>query len=140
MSSPLLLVSHPLCPYVQRCAIALSEKGVPFERQTVDLAARPAWFAAISPLGKVPLLRVGDTTLFESAAIVEYIEDTQPRPLHPADPLVRAEHRGWMEFGSGLLADIAGLYGAAEETAFGARRRTILDKLARLEARLGKGP
>ena len=54
----LVLVSHALCPYVQRAAIALAEKGVPFERRTVDLADKPDWFRAISPLGKVPLLIV----------------------------------------------------------------------------------
>ena len=64
----LTLVSFDLCPYVQRAAIALAEKGVAFERRTVDLANRPAWFTEISPLGKVPLLMVGGAVLFESAA------------------------------------------------------------------------
>ena len=54
----LTLVSHLLCPYVQRAAIALREKDVPFERVVIDLANKPDWFVAISPLGKVPLLRV----------------------------------------------------------------------------------
>ena len=34
MSAPLKLISHKLCPYVQRAVIALTEKGVPFERST----------------------------------------------------------------------------------------------------------
>jgi len=70
----LTLVSFDLCPYVQRAAIALAEKGVPFERRDVDLANKPDWFEAISPLGKVPLLQVDDEVLFESAVIVEYLE------------------------------------------------------------------
>jgi len=37
------LVSHALCPYVQRAAIALAEKGVAFERRYIDLADKPAW-------------------------------------------------------------------------------------------------
>ncbi len=56
MISKPTLVSHHLCPYVQRVAIALREKAVPFERRDVDLAHKPAWFTDISPLGKVPLL------------------------------------------------------------------------------------
>ena len=48
---PLTLVSHRLCPYVQRAAIALAEKAVPFERVYVDLADKPAWFLALSTLG-----------------------------------------------------------------------------------------
>jgi glutathione S-transferase len=37
----LKLISFDLCPYVQRAAIALAEKGVPFERITIDLAYKP---------------------------------------------------------------------------------------------------
>ena len=48
------LVSHALCPYVQRAVISLTEKGVEFERTTIDLANKPDWFLAISPLGKTP--------------------------------------------------------------------------------------
>src|SRR5207237_10273964 len=81
MAPKLTLVSHKLCPYVQRAVIALTEKAVPFERLDIDLADKPAWFKAISPLGKVPLLRVGtergEAALFESNVICEYIEDTQ---------------------------------------------------------------
>ena len=32
MAAPLKLISHKLCPYVQRAVIALTEKGVAFER------------------------------------------------------------------------------------------------------------
>ena len=49
-----------LCPYVQRAVIALTEKGVSFERIDIDLADKPDWFLAISPLGKTPVLLVGD--------------------------------------------------------------------------------
>jgi glutathione S-transferase len=136
----LKLVSHELCPYVQRAAIAMAEKRMPFDRVTVDLRDKPAWFTAMSPLGKTPVLQVGDTPVFESAVILEYLEDTGPRPLHPADPLARAEHRGWIEFGSAILNDIAGLYGAADQAAFEARRAALAGKFARVEQRLGHGP
>lgn len=136
----LTLVSFDLCPYVQRAAIALAEKGVPFERRTVDLANRPDWFRALSPLGKVPLLQVGDAVLFESAAIVEYLEDTQAPALHPADPLLRARHRAWMEFGSSILADIWTVETTPDAAAFEARQLALRTKFERLEAELGDGP
>ena len=132
----LTLVSHTLCPYVQRAVISLTEKGVPFRRIDVDLANKPDWFLKVSPLGKTPLLLVGDTAIFESAVILEYLEDTQSPPLHPADPLARAEHRAWIEFGSAILNDIAGLYGAADEATFAARVAALRTKFARVEARL----
>jgi glutathione S-transferase len=40
----LTLISHPLCPFVQRAAIVLLEKGVSFDKIDVDLAAKPDWF------------------------------------------------------------------------------------------------
>src|ERR1043165_3388000 len=120
-AAPLTLVSHPLCPYVQRAAIALAEKGVTFQRIDVDLAAKPAWFTAVSPLGKTPVLQVGNAAIFESAVILEYLEETAPKPLHPADPLRRAEHRGWIEFGSAVLNDIGSFYAAPDEATFAVR-------------------
>ncbi len=113
-NAKLTLVSHHLCPYVQRASIALAEKGVPFERRHVDLSAKPEWFLAVSPLGKVPLLLVSqndgtEAVIFESAVICEYLDETQPgAPLHPTDPLARARHRSWIEFGSSILSDLWG--------------------------------
>ena len=101
-------------PYVQRAMIALTQKRVPVaaRRIDIDLAAKPAWFQAISPLGKVPLLRAGEVVLFESAAILEYLEETQPGPCTPHHRCSELDHRAWIEFGSTVLADIAGLYAA----------------------------
>ena len=79
MAAPLKLISHKLCPYVQRAVIALTEKGVAFERVDIDLANKPEWFLGISPLGKTPVLLVGDVPIFESAVILEYLEETQPK-------------------------------------------------------------
>ncbi len=136
----LQLVSHDLCPYVQRAAIALTEKGVAFERSYVDLAAKPDWFLRISPLGKVPLLKVGDEVIFESAVILEYLEETQPRPLYPADPLTRARQRAWIEFGSAILSDIWGMEVAPTREALDLKARALTDKFARVETELGQGP
>ena len=142
----LTLVSHHLCPYVQRAAIALAEKDVPFERRYVDLSAKPDWFLAISPLGKVPLLIVRqddgmEAILFESAVICEYLEETQlGTPLHPADPLARARHRGWIEFGSSILSDLWGFETAKDAIPYEAKRQALMHKFGRVEAELGDGP
>jgi glutathione S-transferase len=140
MAVRLKLISHKLCPYVQRAVIALTEKGVAFERIDIDLANKPDWFLAISPLGRTPVLQVGDTAIFESAVILEYLEETEPKPLHPADPLSRAEHRCWIEFGSAVLNDIAGLYGAPNDQAFQTRATQLEQRFARLEARVIASP
>ena len=144
--SRLTLVSHHLCPYVQRAAIALSEKGAAFERVTIDLAAKPEWFKAISPLGKVPLLKVAvpgrdDAVLFESAVICEFIEDTQPGAwLHPSDPIERAQHRAWIEFASAVLSDIYVIETTGDAAVFERKVGMLTEKFARLEGVFGAGP
>jgi glutathione S-transferase len=140
MHPPLTLVSHLLCPYVQRAAIVLAEKQVPFTRRDVDLSNKPRWFQAISPLGKTPVLLVGGTPIFESAVICEYLDDTLAPRLHPADALRRARHRAWIEFGSALLNSIAAFYNARDEAALLARRDELVQRFATLEAELGHGP
>jgi glutathione S-transferase len=134
------LISHHLCPYVQRAVISLTEKNVPFERIDIDLGNKPDWFKQISPLGKTPVLRVGATSIFESAVILEYLEETQDRPLHPSDPLKRAEHRSWIEFGSATLNDVAGFYLAVDESAFSSKTKALADKFSLLENRTRAAP
>jgi len=140
VSAPLVLVSHALCPYVQRAAIVLAEKGVPFVRRDVDLANKPDWFLAVSPLGKTPVLLVAGRAIFESAVICEYLDETEPPMLHPADPLERARHRAWMEYGSSLLNAIAALYNGPTEEKLEASSRELRIRFERVEAELGGGP
>jgi glutathione S-transferase len=134
------LISHALCPYAQRVAIVLAEKGAPFRRVQIDLADKPAWFLAISPLGKVPLLRVGDRVLFESAAICDWLDEVFAPRLHPEDPTGRAEHRAWIAYASTVLDDVAGLYGAPDAAAFDRRAGVLAGRFACLETVLGEGP
>ena len=116
MTRKLTLISHPLCPYVQRVVIIFAEKGVAYERKDVDLTRLPDWFKKISPLGKTPVLLVDDEPIFESAVICEYLDEIHLPRLHPDDPLQRACHRAWMEFGSVMLNAIWGFYTARDES------------------------
>jgi glutathione S-transferase len=139
-SPTLTLISHKLCPYVQRVAIALAEKSLPFARVDIDLAAKPGWFLAMSPLGKTPVLQVGNAAIFESAAILEYLEDAYSPPMHPADSLVRADNRAWIEVSSSILNDIAGFYAATTPETFAAKTKALKEKFGQLEGRVSAGP
>ncbi|HEY0844163.1 MAG TPA: glutathione S-transferase family protein [Noviherbaspirillum sp.] len=136
----LTLISHVLCPYVQRAVIAMKEKQAPYERIDIDLSAKPDWFLAISPLGKTPVLKVGDEAIFESAVICEYLEDTTGPALHPHDPLQRARHRAWIEFASAVLNTVWSFYSAKDASAYDAAARTLADRFAQVELALGDGP
>jgi len=93
------LITAEVCPFAQRSHMALLEKGVDFERIEIDLSDKPAWFEEVSPYSKVPVLRHGETTVFESGIINEYIEDVFPEPhLLPVEPDRRASARFWIDF------------------------------------------
>jgi len=135
------LISNHLCPYTQRAAIQLAEKGLGCERVYIDLANKPEWFLQASPLGKVPLLRVGDVAVFETTVICEYIEEVQPAvPMYPAKPLERARHRSWAEFASAIIADIFAFYMAPDAAAFERKGRDLQARFRWLERHLGDGP
>jgi len=139
----LKLISFELCPFVQRSVITLLEKGMDYEISylTLDeLKNPPAWFREISPFGKVPVLRVGDVTVFESAVIMEYIDEISPPMLHPADPLQRALNRAWMKFGEELLLSQYRYATAADDDTFNKNREEVETSLQRLEGVLTGGP
>lgn len=142
-----VLVSHVLCPYVQRAVIVLAEKQVAYQRINIDLSAKPTWFTALSPLGKTPMLLLREgaelVPLFESAVICDYLDETRAPALHPAAPLARARHRAWVEVASAMLNSIWQLYAARDDAAFGNARQALRQRCEQLEAELarhGKGP
>lgn len=89
-----LLYEHPVSPFAQKVKIALGEKGVSFEARLPDFFGGDTGFAAASPRLEVPALVDGDTTVFDSTIILEYIEDRWPTPpLLPPTPAARARVR-----------------------------------------------
>jgi glutathione S-transferase len=142
----LTLISHPLCPFVQRAAIVLLEKGVAFDRVNVDLSAKPDWFLALSPTGKVPVLKVHqpngeDAILFESVVICEYLNETQGgAAMYPDDALLRARHRAWIEFATQTFTEGWQFLHAKDIATADAKRAAFRDRLSKIEAELGDGP
>jgi len=135
------LITHVLCPYVQRSIITLQEKGVAYKRQDIDLSNKPRWFIEGSPMGKVPALIVDENRwLFESAVICEYLDETTQGSLHPTDPLEKAYHRSWIEFGSNILNDIGGLYNAKVKTDFDVSISKISKKFQMIESQIKSTP
>ncbi|WP_346830809.1 glutathione S-transferase family protein [Pseudomonas abietaniphila] len=142
----LTLISHPLCPFVQRVAIVLREKRIAFERLDVDLEDKPEWFLAISPMGKVPVLRVtpetgGPVALFESTVICEYAEDIQPLPaMYTGTALKKALQRSWCSLASAMLADAWGFLIATDLDTAERYAGLFRQDLERFESVLTYGP
>ncbi|MCU6154349.1 glutathione S-transferase family protein [Enterobacter hormaechei] len=142
----LTMISHPLCPFVQRSAIVLLEKNVPFERVNVDLSAKPDWFLALSPTGKVPLLKVRqangeDALIFESMVICEYLNETQEgASLYADDALERARQRAWIEFSTSMLGNAWQFLNATDQALADNKRAVFREQLERIESELHSGP
>ncbi len=139
-----LLVSFKTCPWVQRAAIVLREKKVDFEFRHIDRDHRPDWFLAISPHRKVPVLRIDDqVSLFESNAIAEYLDETIPPRLHPADAVRRAVNRAWTDYVPTFAEMVTATAYADTEAEYHAAAEKIPVPFERLEqalARQGSGP
>ena len=92
------LYEHPLSPYAQKCKIALAEKGIPFETHLPEAfgtgSTPDEGFKDRNPRHEVPALVDGETRIFDSTVILEYLEDKWPQPpLLPKDPAERARVR-----------------------------------------------
>jgi glutathione S-transferase len=138
--APLELVSNLLCPHTQRAALLLAEKAIPYRRTYVDATDPPDWFKTLSPLGRMPLLRVQDGTVFEIGAICEWIEDTTEPKLLPSKPSLRARHRMWAEFANTVIADIFALYSAPDAETFRQKSQEFNRKLWWFASDLGAEP
>jgi len=139
MASRYQLCSFKTCPWVQRAAIVLRAKEVPYEITYIDRDNRPAWFLAISPHSKVPVLQIdGKEALFESNAIAEYLDETATPQLHPADPLARARNRAWTDFVTTFASAVSQTAYANTEEEFVARSAKIAEPFGKLNEALGK--
>lgn len=97
------IISFKICPFVQRVTALLEAKKMPYELEFIQLTDKPQWFLDLSPTGQVPLLVTeSGEALFESDAIVEYIEEIS-EPLEAGiTPEQRAKDRAWSYQGSKL--------------------------------------
>jgi glutathione S-transferase len=91
----LQIIGAPQSNFVWACRIACGEKGVPYE--LVAVFPHTPEVDAIHPFGKIPAMRHGDVTLFESRAILYYIDHAFPgAPLAPSDPVGGAQVEQWI--------------------------------------------
>jgi glutathione S-transferase len=109
----LRLYFHPRSTYGRRVRVAMLEKGIEFEPVELDMAGRahkaPEYLAK-NPYGRVPTLEHDGFVLYESAAILWYLEATHPSPaLAPADARGRAEVDMHLRLCDGQLGRYAGV-------------------------------
>jgi glutathione S-transferase len=83
-------------PYAWRVQLALEHKALPYELKVLSFSAgdtRKPEFVALNPRHRVPVIVDGDFVMYESNAIVEYLDEAHPAtgaPLFPGDVRTRA--------------------------------------------------
>lgn len=91
------LYEHPLSPYAQKVKISAREKGIALDLRTPDgigTGNSAGEFIAANPRAEVPALIDGDTRIFDSTIILEYLDDKWPTPpMRPETPAARAKMR-----------------------------------------------
>ncbi len=94
-------------PNCQRVKVVLEEKKIPYEIIPIDLRKneqKKPELLDLNPYGKVPVLVDGNTVLYESCIINEYLEEKYPEPsLMPKDPVQRAKIRLLIDYALNLL-------------------------------------
>ena len=139
MSSKYMLCSFKTCPWVQRAAIVLQAKHVPYDITYIDRDKRPDWFLAISPHSKVPVLRIdGKDALFESNAIAEYLEETAAPRLHPEDAIARARNRAWTDYVPTFASAISSAMYSDSEEEFASKAAKLSGPFGKLDEALAK--
>lgn len=136
----LRLISHKLCPFVQRALVVMGERDIPHELRFVDMGDKPDWLLKVSPAGEVPVLCVEGKPLYESTAIIEYLNDISGGSLHPDDPYERARNRAWIELASSVQKTIGAMRSAKDEDAFEMHVATLRRRFVSVENELGDGP
>ncbi len=132
------LISFKNCPFVQRVMAALVTKDVPFEIEYIELNNKPQWFLDISPNGQVPVL-VADNgmALFESDAIVEYLDDKYA-PIEKVSAEQKALDRAWSYQASKHYMPQCATMASKDEDTFKQRLANLTKPFAKVEKRLGE--
>ncbi|NKB52144.1 MAG: glutathione S-transferase family protein [Rhizobiaceae bacterium] len=135
------VVSFKICPFVQRVTAMLEAKNIPYEIQYISLSDKPQWFLDISPTGQVPLLVTeSGTPLFESDAIVEYIDEVSAPLVTDTTAERRAVDRAWSYQATKHYLVQCSTMQSADGDKLLERSEKLNKSFARAEKQLGSGP
>ena len=134
------IVSYKICPFVQRVTAALAAKSIPYEIEYISLSNKPQWFLDISPNGQVPIMVTeSGTTLFESDAIIEYIDDEYGAIETGVSNEQRALDRAWSYLGSKNHLVQCGTMSSKDQATFNERSKKLISAFSKAESQLIAG-
>lgn len=133
----LKVISFKICPFVQRVTALLEAKNIPYDIEFISLSNKPKWFLDISPNGQVPVLVTEtDTVLFESDAIIEYLEEAYPPLEEGISAEQKALNRAWAYLGSKHYLVQCSAQRSADLSTLKERSVKLSDAFDKIEAKL----
>ena len=131
------IISFKICPFVQRVTAALSAKQIPYQIEYISLSDKPQWFLDISPNGQVPVLVTeSGTALFESDAIIEYIEDEFGPIENNVSNEQRALDRAWSYLAAKNYLSQCGTMSSKDKATFEQKSAKLMQVFAKVEKQL----
>jgi len=135
------VISSTICPFVQRVTALLEQKEIPYDIEYISLADKPDWFSRISPNAQVPILVTeSGTALFESDAIVEYLEEVYPALQPSSDAEARALDRAWSHLATKNYMVQCSAQRSEDEATLAERTEKLGKAFATIESALRQGP
>ena len=135
------VVSSTICPFVQRVTALLEQKDIPYDIEYISLRDKPDWFLRMSPNAQVPILITeSGVALFESDAIVEYLEEAYPALQPSADAEMHAMDRAWSYLATKNYLIQCAAQRSEDENTLCERTEKLGKAFATIENALGKGP
>ncbi|MCP4206709.1 MAG: glutathione S-transferase family protein [Shimia sp.] len=135
------IVSLKICPFVQRVTALLEAKGLRYQVEYISLSDKPQWFLDISPNGQVPVMVTeGGVALFESEAIIEYIEEAYA-PLEADVSLEqKALNRAWSYLAAKNYLVQCGTMRSRDAETLAEKSAKLGTAFEKIEKALGGGP
>lgn len=135
------VISFTICPFVQRVTALLEAKQIPYQVEYISLKDKPQWFLELSPNGQVPvLITESGVALFESEAIVEYLDEVYPSLESEVTPEQRAIDRAWSYQASKHYLVQCGAMRSADKETLLERTEKLGKAFEKAEKQIGEGP
>ena len=150
------IFGHPISTCTRKVRMTLAEKHAKYDFEIVDVMKGaqkdPAYMEARQPFGQIPALEDGDFKMFESRAMMRYIDEAVPgQALSPKDAKGRATMEQWMSveasdftphamtvIGEEMFAPMRG--GTTDKAKVEAAKEKLMPVLAVMDKHLAKGP
>lgn len=135
------IVSFKICPFVQRVTALLEAKGLDYQVEYISLSDKPQWYLDISPNGQVPVMVTeGDVALFESEAIIEYIEEAYALLEANVSLEQKALNRAWSYLAAKNYLVQCGTMRSRDAETLAEKSAKLGTAFDKIEAALGDGP